>query len=74
MSERPSGEQYVQPGPIWQQEKFKDFFINRKIKEEDKILVERLAEFPNKYFLEYHNFFHMKDIIFNIVVIKLQYW
>jgi hypothetical protein len=42
---------------IWNEPKIKDFLIDREIKPEDKPLIERLAEFPQRLFLDYHNFF-----------------
>ena len=42
---------------IWDEPKIKDFLIDREIKPEDKPLIDRLAGFPQRLFLDYHNFF-----------------
>ncbi len=57
MSETGFSEHQENKLSLWGDKKFQDFLVDRGIKPEDKILIERLAESPQKYFLEYHNFF-----------------
>lgn len=57
MSEKSFSEHQENRPSLWGDKKFQDFLVDREIKPEDKILIEHLAESPQKYFLEYHNFF-----------------